>query len=124
MNHESKKDICHFISAYSKEKRICIDCINGYWEHLHCLFALNTDMPLSRHMQFLKGGSAFWINNKSNLFPIPFAWADDYFASSVSKGNLNKVRNYINNQEVHHTKHSFGDEYKNFLQSFGLYQDV
>lgn len=122
MNHESKEAICHFISAYAKEKEIYIDCINGHWEHLHCLFALNADMTLSKHMQFLKGGSAFWINNKSNLFSTSFAWADDYFAASVSKGDINRVRNYIHNQETHHAKTTFNEEHANFLKSFGLYK--
>ena len=102
MNHESKEAICSFITTYATEKQIHIDCINGHWDHLHCLFGLNADLPLSKHLQLLKGGSAFWVNNKSNLFTTDFGWADDYFAASVSKDNLNKVRNYIQNQEVHH----------------------
>lgn len=122
MNHESKEAICSFITAYAKEKEIYIDCINGHKEHMHCLFGLNADMSLSKHLQFLKGGSAFWINNKSNLFATDFAWADDYFAASVSKDNLNKVRSYIQNQEAHHTKITFKEEYDNFLKSFGLFQ--
>jgi putative transposase len=124
MNHESKEAICGFITTYAKEKGIYIDCINGHREHMHCLFALTAEMSLSKHMQFLKSGSSFWINNTSNLFAIDFAWAVDYYANSVSKGNLNKVRRYIQNQEAHHTKITFNDEYEMFLKSFGLYEGV
>ena len=116
MNHESKKAVCEFILSYAREKEIFIDCINGHWEHLHCLFGLNADTTLSKHLQYLKRGSAFWINNKSNLFTSKFEWADDYFASSVSKQNLNTVRNYIYNQEEHHAKITFSDEYDSFLK--------
>lgn len=95
MNHESKEAICSFIKRNAKEKGIYIDCINGHREHMHCLFALTADIPLSKHMQFMKGGSSFWINNKSSLFELHFEWAVDYYANSVSKSNLNKVRHYI-----------------------------
>lgn len=121
MNHESKTAICNFIKSYAKEKNIYVDTIDGYWEHLHCLFALNNDLSLAKHLQYFKGGSAFWINNKSNLFKTAFGWADDYFASSVSKDKLNTVRKYILEQEVHHQKITFNDEYENFLKSFGYF---
>ena len=118
MNHESKQAVCDFIHSYAKEKQIYIDAINGHWDHLHCLFALNADMSLSKHMQLIKGGSAFWINHKTDLFKNHFGWADDYFASSVSIDKLDIVRNYICTQESHHATMSFQDEYEKFLKAF------
>jgi hypothetical protein len=56
------------------------------------------------------------------LFTTDFGWADDYFAASVSKDNLNKVRNYIHNQEVHHQTTTFQDEYEYFMKNFGFFQ--
>ena len=122
MNHESKEAVCNFILAYAKEKEISIDCINGHWDHLHCLFKLNAAMSLSKHLQFLKGGSAFWINQKSGLFTKDFGWADDYYATSVSKGNLRIVRNYIHNQEAHHASTTFQQEYEAFLKGVAFFE--
>ena len=61
-------------------------------------------------MQLIKGESAYWIN-KHGLTKEKFEWQDEYFATSVSESNPNKIRNYIKNQEEHHKK-SFGSPAK------------
>ena len=99
MDHDSKSRICDYILSYATDKGIFIDCLNGHMDHLHCLFGLNADISLSKHLQYLKGGSAFWVNNTAKLFASHFGWADDYFAASVSKDKLETVRNYIRSQE-------------------------
>jgi len=121
MDIESRGIICSHIKGYSKEKQILIDTIDGFTDHLHCLFALNADVALSKHLQFFKGESANWVN-KNGLFKEQFGWADDYFAASVSKDKLGVVRAYIKNQHQHHQKISFQQEYDKFLKSFGYYQ--
>jgi putative transposase len=59
----------------------------------------------------IKGESAFWAN-KNNLLKTKFEWADEYYAASVSDSSVEKVRKYIYNQEEHHRKVSFEEEYK------------
>ena len=80
------KTIAH-IRENAKSKGIYIDRLNGYKEHLHCLFGLNTDLSVSKAMQLLKGESAFWIN-KQGLTSSKFEWADEYFASSVRANSI------------------------------------
>jgi len=80
-----------------KREGIHIDFINGYRDHCHCLVALQSDQTLSQIMQLIKGESSFWIN-KNNLCKDHFQWQNDYYAVSVSKSALQKVRNYIKNQ--------------------------
>lgn len=121
MDIESRGVICNHIKGYAKEKQILIDTMDGFTDHLHCLFALNADMALSKHLQLLKGESAHWVN-KNGIFQIPFGWADDYFAASVSKDKLSVVRAYIKNQQNHHQKITFQEEYDKFLKSFGYHQ--
>jgi putative transposase len=70
-------------------------------------------------MQLIKGESSFWAN-KNALLGYKLEWAEDYFAASVSESAINKVRDYINNQEEHHRKISFNDEYEKFVRSFGF----
>ncbi len=89
LTKELRPVIIDHIRQNAKSKEIFIDRLNGYTEHLHCLFALNTDMTISKAMQLIKGESAFWIN-KQKLTKIKFEWADEYFAVSVSESMLDK----------------------------------
>ncbi len=107
------------IRENAKKKGIYIDRLNGAEEHLHCLFHLNTDMPLSKAMQLVKGESAHWIN-KEKLTRSRFEWADEYFAASVSESAKSRVRKYIENQAEHHKMESFEDEYERFIKSYGF----
>jgi REP element-mobilizing transposase RayT len=67
----------------------------------------------------IKGESSRWIN-LNKITHGKFEWADQYFAGSVSESGIGKVRDYIRNQEWHHTKRTFTEEYAEFLQRYGL----
>ena len=67
----------------------------------------------------LKGESSYWIN-KNKLIREKFEWQDEYFAVSVSESAVNKVRDYIKNQEEHHKKKSFQQEYNEFMRKYGF----
>ncbi len=112
------KQVCNHIFSNAKEKGIYIDKINGYDEHMHVLMLLKHDNSISKQMQLLKGESAFWVN-KSGLLKGKFEWADKYFAASVSDDKIDTVRAYIDNQQEHHRKINFTEEYKKFIQSLG-----
>jgi putative transposase len=70
-------------------------------------------------MQLIKGESAFWIN-KEALTTQKFEWQDEYFAVSVSESVVNKVREYIKNQEKHHKYKTFQQEYDEFIIKYGF----
>jgi len=70
-------------------------------------------------VQLIKGESAFWIN-KNNLCAKKFEWQREYFAVSVSESGVNKVREYIKNQEIHHAKKTFQQEYDAFMEKYGF----
>jgi REP element-mobilizing transposase RayT len=76
-------------------------------------------MSLSKTLQLIKGEASFWAN-ENNLVKPKLKWADDYFAVSVSESIVDKVRNYIKNQEEHHKKMSFQEEYEDFIKKFNL----
>ena len=73
-------------------------------------------------MQLIKGESSFWIN-KNELTKNKFQWQDEYFAVSVSESIIDKVRDYIKNQETHHDKKTFEEEYDEFILKFGFKKD-
>ena len=85
----------------ARTKNINIDSINGYKEHLHCLISLAPDLSLAKVIQLIKGESSFWIN-KNKKTKYKFEWADEYYAASISKSHLKRVRHYIANQEEKH----------------------
>lgn len=116
---EIRSKVNGHIRKNCRSKDIYLDSINGHVDHLHCLFGLNATMSLSKAMQLIKGESAFWIN-KNELIRHKFEWADEYFAASVSESMLDRVRTYIENQEEHHKKVTFMQEYQELTKSFGL----
>ena len=70
-------------------------------------------------MQLIKGESAFWFN-KQEFITHKFSWQEEYFAVSVSESALHKVREYIKNQEAHHGKKTFKDEYDELIDFYGF----
>ncbi|MEE6128261.1 IS200/IS605 family transposase [Chryseobacterium arthrosphaerae] len=107
------------IKEYATEKGIFLDMINGYSDHCHCLISLGSDQNIEKIVQLLKGESSYWIN-KNKLTKEKFSWQDEYFAVSVSESVVDSVRNYIKNQEKHHQKKSFTDEYWEFIEKYNF----
>jgi putative transposase len=116
---ELREKVWQHIRDYAKEKGIFVDFVNGYHDHCHCLISLGGDQTIEKIMQLLKGESSFWIN-KNKLTEKKFGWQDEYFAVSVSESMINKVRNYIKNQEEHHRLKTFEEEYNEFIVKYGF----
>jgi len=116
-SQELRKKVWNHISENAKEKGIFIDFINGYTDHCHCLVSLGVDQTIKKTMQLIKGESSFWIN-KQELTTQKFEWQDEYFAVSVSESMIEKVRDYIKNQEEHHSKKTFQEEYDEFMVKY------
>ena len=116
---ELRLKVWDHIRENAKSKGIYLDFVSGYSDHCHCLVSLGLDQTIQKIMQLIKGESSFWIN-KNQLTKQKFEWQDEYFAVSVSELILEKVRNYIQNQENHHRKKSFQEEYSEFLDKYGF----
>lgn len=116
---ELRLKVWNHIRENAKEKGVFIDFINGYHDHCHCLVSLGVDQTIQKAIQLLKGESSFWINNQG-LINEKFEWQDEYFAVSVSESMIENVRNYIKNQEEHHSKKTFQDEYDEFISKYGF----
>jgi putative transposase len=114
LTKDIKTDVLDHIKANAKSKGIYIDIINGHTEHIHCLISLNPDQTLSGVIQLIKGESSFWIN-KNKLTKSRFRWAVEYYAVSISESHVPRVRNYIKNQEEHHRKKTWDEEYNEYI---------
>lgn len=116
---ELRVKVWKHIKENASEKNIYLDMINGYSDHCHCLLSLSSNQNIEKVVQLLKGESSHWIN-KNQLTKEKFAWQDKYFAVSVSESMIESVRNYIKNQEKHHKKKSFEEEYLEFVEKYNF----
>ena len=91
--------------------------INSMPDHLHLFFGMRPKQSLSDLMQLVKGDSSEWIN-KQKLVLGKFRWQEGYGAFSYSKSHTDAVVKYILNQEDHHRKKTFLEEYKEMLKKF------
>ena len=116
---EVRQSFFEHIHQNALAKGILMDCVNGYLEHVHCLFRLKNDQTISKTMQLIKGEASFWFNKN---YPLreKLSWQDEYFAVSVSESQVDKVRKYIHRQEAHHRQVSFQQEYDNIIKNFGF----
>lgn len=103
---ELKQILIEHIKTNAKEKGIFIFAINCVQDHIHLLISLGADQTIGKVVQLIKGESSHWIN-KNKYFRGKFEWQEDYIAVSVSKSILEKVKEYISNQEEHHRIKSY-----------------
>jgi REP element-mobilizing transposase RayT len=96
--------------------------INSMPDHLHLFIGLRPHQSLSDLMRMVKGESSEWIN-KEALNSNIFRWPEGFGAFSYSRSQVKLVTDYILNQEEHHRKKSFLEEYKSFLDHFDVEYD-
>jgi REP element-mobilizing transposase RayT len=115
---EFRQELLEHIKINSKKNEIWLDSVNCTNDHFHLLLSLNAEMPISKAVMLIKGESSHWIN-QNKYCNAKFQWQDEYIALSVSESIIERVRVYINNQELHHKKRSFSDEYSELLKRYG-----
>ena len=119
INKELKPPLLDHIKQNAKTKDIYIDFLNCVEDHIHLTISLGSEQTISKVVQLIKGESSFWVN-KNKLIKDKFEWQDEYIAVSVSESMINKVRDYIKNQEEHHKVKSFQEEYDEFMGKYGF----
>ncbi|MBO6793169.1 MAG: IS200/IS605 family transposase [Balneolaceae bacterium] len=110
-----RNQLCEFLRNESVLKGYHLDSINGYQNHIHILYKQTLSRPISESAKWFKGRSSKWINETFEL-SSDFRWQQGYGVFSVSRENLEKVRNYIYHQEKIHKSRSFSDEFKMFMK--------
>ena len=118
-NDELQKYITGIISA-QRQKLIAI---NNMPDHLHLLVGLRPDAALSDLVRDVKAGSSKFINEKRWVVGR-FSWQEGFGAFSYSRSQLGTVIRYIENQQKHHAKKSFREEYISLLEKFGVDYDA
>ena len=114
-----RRALFQHIRENAKAKGIFLDYINGYVEHVHCLISLGSEQKISEIVKLLKGESSHWIN-QNGLTKTRFSWQHEYFAVGVCESILEKTRDYIKNQESHHQRKPFQDEFNQMVKKYGF----
>lgn len=114
-NDEVQKYIAGIVTA-QKHKLIAI---NNMPDHLHMLVGLRPDAALSDLVRDVKAGAAKLINDK-HWVTGRFSWQEGFGAFSYSRSQIDTVVRYIQNQQKHHAKKTFQDEYTELLEKFGV----
>jgi REP element-mobilizing transposase RayT len=120
---EHKEEILKYITGILRNKNQKLIEINSMPDHLHMLIGMEPDLALSDLVREVKKSSTRFVNEK-RLVRGHFNWQEGFGAFSYSRSSLDAVIAYIRNQEKHHRKSSFRDEYMTLLRRFDLAFDV
>ena|SRR3984957_11036053 len=105
-----KKQKCHLIE------------MNNVADHVHVLFDLHRTEALADVVMHVKKGTSRWLKEQSPEFQR-FDWQDGYGAFSIGRSQREEVIAYIRNQQRHHSRVSFQDEFRKFLESYEIEYD-
>ncbi|MUP37668.1 transposase [Labilibaculum euxinus] len=116
---ENRKELYAYIGALIKDNDSIPIIINGVEDHVHVLCVMSKNIALAKLVEEIKRHSSRWIKTKGSNYS-KFAWQGGYIGFSVSSSVHDKTKQYIENQEEHHRKLTFRDEYLLFLKEYGI----
>lgn len=96
--------------------------VNGVEDHVHCFFGFRPSVNISDIMKSVKAKSSKWIN-ESDLLTHRFEWQPGFGSFTYGHSQIDNVFRYIKNQEKHHQKMTFREEYLMFLKKFQIDYD-
>jgi REP element-mobilizing transposase RayT len=117
-----KDELYKYISGIITNKGQKSIIVNGVSDHIHIFVGLKPSMAISDLVRDVKNNSSNFINDKK-FVKGKFSWQEGYGAFSYAHSQVEQVYNYILNQEQHHHKKTFKEEYLDFLQEFGIGYD-
>ncbi|MFA8436057.1 MAG: IS200/IS605 family transposase [Marinifilaceae bacterium] len=117
-----KDELYKYITGIVQNNNHKLISINGTANHIHILIGYKPHQLIPELLQDIKGSSSKWINDKG-ITKGRFCWQEGYGAFSYSHSQIGSVVKYIENQEKHHKKKSFQEEYEEFLRKFNIKYD-
>ena len=117
-----KEQLHKYITGIIKNKNQKLIVINSMQDHVHILVGLKPDVALSDLVRDIKANSSRFINEQKWVRGR-FNWQEGFGAFSYSHSQLDTVIRYIQNQERHHTRKSFREEYLQMLEKFKIDYD-
>jgi putative transposase len=114
-----RDDLHKYVAGIIKGKAQKPIIINGVADHIHVFVGLRPSMSISDLVRDIKNNSSNFIN-ENHFVKGKFSWQEGYGAFSYAQSQIEAVYNYILNQEEHHKKKTFQEEYIDFLQKFQI----
>jgi REP element-mobilizing transposase RayT len=122
IHKEWKERLHQYITGIIQNNEHKMLQVNSMPDHIHIFIGMRPNQSISSLVQNVKTETSKWI--KANKFcRSPFVWQEGFGAFSYSKTHVNRVIHYIQNQEIHHKKETFVNEYKKLLKAFEVAYD-
>ncbi len=122
INTSWKNELFKYITGIVQNKGSKMLAINGMADHIHVFIGYKPSISIPDLVKDIKLATNDWIN-KNHLTNQKFAWQEGYGAFSYSRTQIKNVCDYIENQEQHHSKQTFKEEYVSFLKKFEIEYD-
>lgn len=122
INENFKISLYKYITGIIKNNDHKLLAIGGMPDHIHILIGFRATQSMSDLMKDVKQSSSKWIN-ENNFVNGHFQWQEGFGAFSYSKSQISDVTKYIGNQEIHHQKKTFREEYLEILKKFDVEYD-
>lgn len=111
-----------YIAGIVKNKNSHLYRVNGVENHLHILTDMHPSIAPADFMRDIKASTSLWMKN-SMLFPSFIGWEEGYGSFTCSYKDINSLIEYIKNQQEHHKKMTFEEEYRLILKESGITPD-
>jgi putative transposase len=122
IDNEIKTLLFEYLGGISKGLECNPLKVGGHHDHVHLLCLLSRKIPQMKLLEELKKQSSKWMKTKGQIYS-DFYWQDGYGIFSVNPSETDVVVNYINNQEEHHKRINFQDEFRTFLNKYKVEYD-
>jgi putative transposase len=122
IRQSDKNRLYAYIGSVIKTNESIPIIINGTGNHIHILCVMSKNIALAKLVEEIKRHSSRWIKTLDDYYKI-FAWQGGYGGFSVSPSVHDKTKRYIENQEKHHEKVNFEEEYRMFLKEYEIEYD-
>ncbi len=114
-----REELHKYITGIVGNRKQKLIAINSVPDHIHILLGFGTTITIADLIHDIKIASSKFINN-NHWVPEKFSWQEGYGGFSYSRSHLDRVVNYILNQQKHHKKKTFREEYIEFLEKYEI----
>jgi REP element-mobilizing transposase RayT len=122
LHADRREELLRYIWGIQQGLQCHLYRVNGMEDHLHILTSLHPTLSLTDYMRELKTGTSRWIS-KETIFTDFTGWQDGYGAFTVSVREKDAVIRYIKDQQIHHQKTGYLDEYRHLLEEAKIQHD-